>query len=76
MKTIWNWLTQFAHSYAIATILVVIVSLWLNSHNQPLVILEMNDLIRKLEIIGGIISLIVIGINFFTKWGRMAESDE
>lgn len=74
-KTLWNWLTQFANSYAIATILVVVVSLSFNGFDKAIVILEHNTLIRRLEIVGGIISFIVLLINYFSKWMEMAEDD-
>lgn len=66
-------MTQFSHAYAIATILVVVVCLSLNGMNDAIVILEPNTLIRRLEIGSGIVSLVIMIINFFGKFGDMAE---
>jgi len=73
IKKIWSWMTQFSHAYAIATILVVVVCLSLNGMNDAIVILEPNTLIRRLEIGSGIVSLVIMIINFFGKFGDMAE---
>ena len=69
----WDWLTQFSTAYAIGTILVVVCSLWFNGFDKAHVILEFNPFIRRLEIWGGVLSLFVLVVNFFVKWGRMAE---
>jgi len=72
-KKLWNWLTQFSIAYALATILIVILSLYFNGFDKAHIILEFNPLIRRLEIFGGIISFVVLFINFFIKFGKMAE---
>ena len=74
LKTkVWDWLTQFSMSYAIGTILVVTYCLWFNGYDKVHVFIEFNSLIRNFEIIGGIISLVVLLANFFSKLGAMAE---
>jgi len=72
-KPYWDWVTQFSIAYAIATILIVIISLYFNGFDKAHVILEFNPLIRRIEIWGGMLSIIVLIVNFFTKWGKMAE---
>lgn len=74
-QKIWDWLTMFSNSFAIATILVVVLSLSFNGFDKAHVILEFNELIRRLEIGGGIVSLIVITINWFDKLGAMARHE-
>lgn len=74
-QKVWDWLTMLANSYAIATILVVVLSLSFNGFDKAHVILEFNPLIRRLEIVGGIFSLIVITINWFNKLGAMARHE-
>jgi len=70
---LWSWLTQFASAYAIATILIVVLSLSFNGFDKAHIILEFNPLVRRLEIWAGVISLVVIVVNFFIKWGKMGE---
>lgn len=73
LKTkIWDWSVQFSMSYAIATIIVVVASLSLNGFNKAHVILEYNPIIRTAEIVAGIFSIVVLGINYFIKFDRMA----
>jgi len=72
-QKIWDWLTQFSIAYALGTILVVVCSLWFNGFDKAHIILEFNPFIRRLEIWGGVLSLIVLIINFFIKFGMMAE---
>jgi len=72
-QKLWDWLTQFSTAYAIGTILVVVLSLCLNGFDKAHVILEFNPIIRRLEIWGGILSFFVLLINFFNKFGMMAE---
>jgi len=69
----WDWLTQFSLAYAIGTILVVIYSLYFNGFDKSHVFLEFNPLIRRLEIWGGMLSLVVLVVNFFVKFDRMAK---
>jgi len=69
---IWDWFTQFSMSYAIATIAVVVVSLSCNGFDKAHVILEFNPVIRIAEIVAGIFSFVVLLINWFIKFDRMA----
>ena len=70
---IWDWFTQFSMSYAIATIIVVVISLICNGFDKAHIILESNLVIRIVEIAAGIFSLIILGINYFVKFDRMAK---
>ncbi len=69
-KQIWNWMLQIAYSYALATIFLVVLSLILNL-NANIIIFENIQIIRWIEILGGIYSFIVISIQFFIRWHKM-----
>ncbi len=72
-KTSWDWMSQVAMAFALATVGCVIFSLMFNVGGQALVIIENNPFIRRIEILGGIYSFVVLLINFFIKFGMMAE---
>ena len=72
---IWNWLTQFATAYSLAAIFVIVCSLLFNGFDKAHIILEFNLCIRMFEIIAGILSFVVLSINFFIKFCRMAENE-
>jgi len=73
MKSVWDWMTQIAMAYALATILCVVFSLMFNATDKALLILENDPFIRRIEIWGGIFSFVVLLVNFFIKFGMMAE---